>query len=401
MTTHPDLASYAVTEQNSRGRLHPVQLAKDRNAFQRDYTRLVHSRSCRRLQGKTQVFPAEQGTLYDAYRTRLTHSLEVEQIARSGARHLGLNQDLCGALAIGHDIGHAPFGHTGQDVLNDLFKDIGGFEHNHHALRLVDILESPYPTHRGLNLMFETREGLLKHCTHARAQSLGAVAERHITGQSPPLEVQLVDASDQIAYLHGDLEDAVDKGLFTPEFLMDEMPGFALFWADVQKAFPGTRLPTTKDLNDPSTAQPARAALGEVWRRMLSDAIDNMVLTSRSNIELEQIETLGDVRAARPLIALSEDKAKLHRDLRRFSRTWIYESPQVREHRDIERKALRDLHDSVMANPSVWGMTGPTPPREELRDWMAGLTDRAVMSWYWACQATAKADPAQILRTSP
>lgn len=377
------LAPYAVTEYNSRGRQHPVSLAKDRNAFQRDYTRILHSRSFRKLQGKTQVFPAEMGDVRDTYRTRMSHSFEVEQVTRSCARQLGLNQDLCAALAIAHDIGHAPFGHMGQDVLNELFKSSGGFEHNHHALRLVDVVESPYPNHSGLNLMFETREGLLKHCTRERAQKLGLVAQRHLNGTSPPLEVQLVDAADQVAYLHGDLEDAIDKNLFTPGFLMENMPGFSYFWAQVVEAYPGAKLPSAADLSDPVKSIQAKAILGEVWRRMLSDAIDDLIVTSRSNIELEQVGSLDDVRAARPLIALSEEKAKLHRDLRRFSREWIYNNPKVMPDREREREALTMLYHDVQSSPQKWGLK-PNYGVDDLRDFLAGLTDRSVMEWYWS-----------------
>ena len=381
MKTPQDLAPYAVSELNSRGRKFKVQLAKDRNSFQRDYTRILHSRSFRKLQGKTQVFPAELGDMNDTYRTRMSHSFEVEQVARSAARALLINQDLCAALAIGHDIGHPPFGHMGQDVLDDLFKNEGGFEHNHHALRLVDHLESPYPNHAGLNLMFETREGLLKHCRRDRALALGDVAERHVKGTSPPLEVQLVDVSDQIAYLYGDLEDALDKNLFTPAYLMDNMPGFKQFWAEVVLAFPGSKLPSASDMSDPVASTQARALVGEVWRRMLSSAIDDLIIQSRSNLELEQVSSLEDVRSCRPIIALSPEKTQLHREIRAFSRREIYNNPKVVAHREFEKEALTALHEHVRAHPSAGGFSSsPTPP--ELRDWLAGLTDRAVISWY-------------------
>ena len=387
MNTPQILAPYAVSEFNSRGRQHSIQLAKDRNSFQRDYTRLIHSSAFRKLQGKTQVFPAEQGDMMDRYRTRMSHSVEVEQISRAVARALGLNQDLAAAIAVGHDIGHAPFGHTGQDVLNDLFKDKEGFEHNHHALRLVDLLESPYPQHKGLNLMFETREGLLKHCTRPRALKLGAVAQRHINGTSPPLEVQVVDTCDQIAYLYGDLEDALDKNLFTPEFLMEEMPGFAFFWEETVKSMPDIRLPQASDLQNPAKRETARAIMGEIWRRMLSDAVDKLIIQSRSNIELEEVSCLDDVRHAHPLISFPEEKRELHRNLRNFSRKWIYDSPLVASHRQTEKQALLELYDSVVASPQKWGLSSK-PETDELRDFMAGLTDRAVMSWYYQCHYT-------------
>lgn len=377
------LASYAVSEFNSRGRQYSIQLAKDRNPFQRDYTRIVHCRAFRNLQGKTQVFPAEQGNLEDTYRTRLSHSIEVEQISRSIARALNLNQDLAASIAVGHDIGHAPFGHTGQDVLNDIFKDDGGFEHNHHALRIVDILESPYPQHQGLNLLFETREGLLKHCTRTRALTLGDVAKRHLQGTSPPLEVQLVDAADQIAYLYGDLEDAVDKNVFTPDFLMEELPGFSEFWKLAVEDMPDLKLPKASDFDHPEKKVIARATMGEVWRRMLSDAVDNIIICSRSNIELEGVSSLDDVRSSHPLIGFSEEKKNLHRNIRAFSRKWIYDNPQVLAHREAEKDALRSLHKFVTENPESVGLS-KNPSVSDLRDWMASRTDRTVMTWYYS-----------------
>lgn len=383
MSKNMDLAPYAVTEYNSRGRQHLVALAKDRNAFQRDYTRILHSRAFRKLQGKTQVFPAEMGDMYDTYRTRMSHSVEVEQIARSIARALKVNQDLCGALAIGHDIGHAPFGHLGQDILNDLFSDIGGFEHNHQALRIVTQLESPYPNQEGLNLMFETKEGLLKHCTRERALSLGAVAERHLTGTSPPLEVQIVDAADQIAYLHGDLEDAFDKGLFDGLDLMHDIPGFKCCWDEFAHDNPEYKFPTVSLLRSevPSDKIRAKALINEVWRRMLSSSVDSLIIQSRSNIELEQVETLSDVRGTSPLIRLPPDRAQLNRELRAFSRTHIYNNERVVHYLKGAEEAFRGLYHAAVACPQDVGLAVDTT-REQLRDWMAGLTDRAVVSWY-------------------
>lgn len=382
MNKNNDLAYYAVSEYNSRGRQHPVILAKDRNAFQRDYTRLVHSRSFRKLHGKTQVFPAEMGEMHDTYRTRMSHSIEVEQVARSIARALKVNEDLCGALAVGHDIGHAPFGHLGQDVLNDLFKDIGGFEHNYQALKIVDQLESPYPDYKGLNLMFETREGLLKHCNRDRATALGAVAERHLNGSSPPLEVQIVDAADQIAYLHGDLEDAFDKGLFD-NIDLNEIPGFSDAWEEILKESPHLSFPSKQSLvsNDHHTRQSTSAIVGEVWRKMLSNSVNNLIIHSRSNIELCGIETLSDVRLSSPLITLPPPCAELNRAIRAFSRKNIYNHPRVTHYLKTAEEAFRMLYEKAMEHPESFNLVSQCS-REEMRDWMAGLTDRAVLSWY-------------------
>lgn len=382
MNKNNDLAYYAVSEYNSRGRQHPVVLAKDRNAFQRDYTRLVHSRSFRKLHGKTQVFPAEMGEMHDTYRTRMSHSIEVEQLSRSTARALKVNEDLCGALAIGHDIGHAPFGHLGQDILNDLFKDIGGFEHNYQALKIVDQLESPYADYKGLNLMFETREGLLKHCNRDRAMALGAVAERHLNGSSPPLEVQIVDAADQIAYLHGDLEDAFDKGLFD-NIDLNEIPGFSDAWEEILKESPHLSFPSKQSLvsNDPHVRQLTSAIVGEVWRKMLSNSVNNLIIHSRSNIELCGIETLSDVRLSSPLITLPPSYAELNRAIRAFSRKNIYNHPRVTHYLKTAEEAFRMLYEKAMEHPESFNLASKCS-REEMRDWMAGLTDRAVLSWY-------------------
>ena len=376
------LAPYAVSGFNSRGRQHPIALAKDRDEFQRDYTRILHSRAFRRLQGKTQVFPAEQGDWSLSYRTRMSHSFEVEQISRSVARALAVNQDLCAALAIGHDIGHAAFGHTGQDVLDELFKDIGGFEHNHQALRLVDELESPYPDRRGLNLMFETREGLLKHCTAPRARRLGTVAARHLTGASPPLEVQIVDSSDRLAYLYGDLEDAFDQGIVSPELLLEEMPGFRATWDTVAKDFQA-RLPTAAELSDPARVEGARALVSEVWRRMLSDAIQDLVFSSRAALEREDVSSLDEVRATSPLVGLSAECNALHRELRWFSRRWIYENAKVLEGRARQRQALAAVVDDMAQHPAAWHLA-PNPSRQSVLDAAALLTDRAVLGWFHA-----------------
>lgn len=382
MNKNNDLASYAVSEYNSRGRQYPVVLAKDRNAFQRDYTRLVHSRSFRKLHGKTQVFPAEMGEMHDTYRTRMSHSIEVEQVARSIARALRVNEDLCGALAVGHDIGHAPFGHLGQDVLNDLFKDIGGFEHNYQALKIVDQLESPYPDYKGLNLMFETREGLLKHCNRQRAIALGTVAERHLNASSPPLEVQIVDAADQIAYLHGDLEDAFDKGLFDGIDLND-IPGFKNCWEEISKENPHLSFPSNQALlsQDPHIRQQMTAIIGEVWRKMLSNSVNSLIIHSRSNIELCGIETLSDVRLSSPLITLPPAGAELNRAIRSYSRKNIYNHPRVTHYLKTAEEAFRTLYEKAMENPEHFSLSAQCS-REEMRDWMAGLTDRAVLSWY-------------------
>ena len=205
------LAPYASDPERSRGRRHPQPPAPTRSEFQRDRDRIVHSTAFRRLVYKTQVFLNHEG---DLFRTRLTHSLEVAQLARSLARALRLNEDLTEAVALAHDLGHTPFGHAGQDALNDCMATHGGFEHNLQSLRVVDQLEHRYPDHDGLNLTFETREGILKHCSPANARLLdsaepGGVARRFIDGTQPRLEAQLANLADEIAYNAHDIDDGV------------------------------------------------------------------------------------------------------------------------------------------------------------------------------------------------
>lgn len=377
----PPLQPYAVNSYNSKGRAQPIELARDRNEFQRDYTRVLHSRAFRRLQGKTQVFPARLAGFGESFRTRMSHSFEVEQISRSVARFLGLNQDLAAVVAIGHDIGHPPFGHMGQDILNEKFADVGGFEHNHQALRLVDEVESPYPGKVGLNLMFETREGLLKHCSPELAKTLGPVARRHLDGTQACLEVQVVDSCDQLAYLYGDLEDALDHGLLTPEQLLEEMPGFRQCWETVAKTY-SARLPTAQMLNDPRTAEGSRALISEVWRRMLSHSIEDLSINSRAILEREAVHSLADVRSHHsPMIRLSDERISLHRSIRDFSRKNIYHHPTISEGRSQQVRALEAFIDAVRADPTAWRLPSDCSARI-MCDMIAMQTDTVVLDWY-------------------
>jgi dGTPase len=368
------LAPYAVNEENSRGRIYPVYRAHDRNAFERDYTRILHSSAFRRLQGKTQVFSAILG---DKFRTRLTHSLEVEQTARSIARRLDLNTDLAGVLAIAHDIGHAPFGHTGQDVLNELMHEDGGFEHNMQALRLVDELESPYPEHNGLNLMFETREGLLKHCTKERARKLGAVAERHLNGSSPTLEAQVVDWADAIAYTHADLEDAISMRILTVEQLLNA-PGYKTAWDVIQKRNSLKSHPSEADLNNPLTSEKSKSYIKSAIRMMMSTTLDDLVTYSRAVIEREEITSLDDVRKSSPLIQFSPEMNKTHFALKKFSRDYIYSHPKLEEMRVIHRKVLKDLFNIYKKVPSEMNSTikNGVSLKRSVVDYISGMTDR-------------------------
>lgn len=372
------LARYAVTEKNSRGRLFPVVQTDDRNEFQRDYTRVLHSQAFRRLQQKTQVFSANLG---DLFRTRITHSLEVDQVARSIARPLGLNGDLCGVLAIAHDIGHAPFGHMGQDMLNTLMRDYGGFEHNLQALRLVDKLESPYPDHLGLNLMFETREGLLKHCSKKNALGLGEVAARHLDGRSASLEAQVVDWADAIAYVHADLEDAFLMGVLSPEQLQ-EAPGYLEAWERVKGTVPLDHCPGSEDTSSPET-EPRRVAgavVRSVLRNMMSVAIKDVIRTSLTRLRAADPASPEEARRHTGLIGFSAPALRQHRALKKFSSEHIYAHEDILSVRRAERKILLGLFKAFEGDPSLL----PHVPHWEdkpafyrhLADQLSGMTDR-------------------------
>jgi dGTPase len=241
----------------------------------------------------------------------------------------------------------------------------------------VDALENPYPEHPGLNLMFETREGLLKHCSLERAKALGPVAARHLTGESPPLEVQAVDVADQIAYLFGDLEDAVDRFVLTPDQLLAQY-WFRDAWEKIQ---PGISAPTAADLIDPIRSPMARARLGSVWRSLLADSVNDVIASSRARLELLGVHSLADVRRHDTLVDLSAERRQIHKDIRSFSRAQIYSNAALLTYRSFSVEALGALHENVAANPTHWGFS-PAPRPEKVRDWLASLTDRTVLRWY-------------------
>lgn len=374
----PMTAPYAITAHNSRGRQHAVVESRDRNEFRRDYTRVLHSQAFRRLQQKTQVFSANLG---DLFRTRMTHSLEVDQISQSIARALDLNEDLCGVLAIGHDIGHAPFGHMGQDLLNDLMKDYGGFEHNLQALRLVDEIESPYPEHKGLNLMFETREGLLKHCTRERALELGEVAARHLDGSSPFLEAQVVDYADAIAYVHADLEDAFTMGVLALDKLY-EAPGFLEAYERIAGRLPLGRLPTQNDISHggAESRRVAKAVVLSVIRDMMTHSIADLVHHSRLRLDLHNPQTPKEARVLPPLVGFGAEHQRVHRQLKAFSRENIYTHESIASVRRTEEKILRGLFAAFATNPSLLpsrpDFEGEADTFRRIADHISGMTDR-------------------------
>lgn len=379
------LAKYAVSDKNSKGRQFETEPTNDRNEFERDYTRVLHSEGFRRLQKKTQVFPNHEG---DFFRTRLTHSLEVEQLSRTVANKLMLNEAFAAVLAIGHDLGHPPFGHLGQDTLDELMKDHGGFEHNLQAVRLVDLIESPYYEHKGLNLMFETREGLLKHCSKENALKLGDIGRRHLVGEFPPMEVQVVDWCDALAYVHADLEDAFKMGLLSPSKIF-EAPGFKEAWERVSQKHPKIVKPSDADYysNDKNKLDLLDRAVQTVIREMLSFALTDLISNSMNNIVQYKPQSVEDVRKCKiELIGFSYESLRLHKGLKAYSRKEIYEHPQVLGYRENQAQIITDLFNAYAENPSQIKGKNLDKNSEsffrDITDYISGMTDPFAMSEY-------------------
>src|SRR5574340_745875 len=301
---------YAAGPHNSRGRRHREETPHGRSEFQRDRDRIIHSTAFRRLEYKTQVFVNHEG---DLFRTRLTHSLEVAQIGRTIARNLHLNEDLVEAVALAHDLGHTPFGHAGQDALNACMREHGGFEHNLQSLRVVDLLEERYAEFDGLNLSFEAREGILKHCSLVNAEKLGAVGERFLNRRQPSLEAQVANLADEIAYNNHDVDDGLRSGLITLEQL-SEVQIFARHLAEVRAKYPVLR---------------GRRVVTETVRRIINTLILDLVNTTRLNIGNSGVATLAEVRAAPPLAAFSPALLDEHRELKRFLLRHLYRHYKV------------------------------------------------------------------------
>ena len=360
------LAPYASDPAHSRGRRHPEPGAPTRNDFQRDRDRIVHSTAFRRLVYKTQVFLNHEG---DLFRTRLTHSLEVAQLGRSIARSLGLHEDLVEAVALAHDLGHTPFGHAGQDALNQCMAQEGGFEHNLQSLRVVDGLEHRYPDFDGLNLCFETREGILKHCSRANALRLSAqepdgVAQRFLAGTQPSLEAQLCNLADSIAYNAHDIDDGVRSGLLTIEQL-HEAPLFSTYLAQVAQEHPGI-------------GQRQRRWLFEAIRRMLSDQVYDVVQASSQAIAEAGVASANQARQAGPLLRFTEAMHAQSTGLKRFLFQHLYRHPQVQHMTDLARQVVVELYAAYEADPGqMRAEFSQRPDRARaIADYIAGMTDR-------------------------
>ena len=366
---HP-LASYAAIDEQSRGRRHSEPPPRFRSEFQRDRDRIIHSNAFRRLVYKTQVFVNHEG---DLYRTRITHSLEVAQIGRTVARALRINETLTEAICLAHDLGHTPFGHAGQDALNECMREYGGFEHNLQSLRVVDELEERYAEFPGLNLTYECREGILKHCSAQNARKLGDVARRFLEKKQPGLEAQLANLADAIAYNNHDVDDGVRAGLIAIDELRD-VRIFSRFHASVVEKYPGVS---------------GRRQLYETIRRMVDYLVSDLIVQSARNIEVAEVESIDAVRdRQQPLIALSETALAEHQELKRFLRTKLYNHPKVSEVMDEARGTLKGLFEAYLRDPTLLppehqavvlraDAAGGAPARARVvADYVAGMTDR-------------------------
>lgn len=356
------LASYAVQENASLGRVHPEPVEptqSGRSPFQRDRDRIIHSTAFRRLEYKTQVFLNHEG---DHFRNRLTHSLEVAQIGRAVARRLNLNEDLVEAISLAHDLGHTPFGHAGQDALNDCMKPYGGFEHNLQSLWVVDFLEERYALWDGLNLSFETREGILKHCSQKNAQALGLLGQRFIQGTQPSLEAQLANLADEIAYNNHDIDDGIRSGLLT----IEQMSEVSL-WRDqkdiVDKTFPG--------LN-------GRRLVYEVVRHIIHILVDDLVKETQRRIQLSNPLSVEDVRNAKPLVAFSENMREQATEMKRFLFKNLYRHPQVSAMTKNAGEMIGSLFQHYEKHPTdlPFDFRPDDETYRRISHYIAGMTDR-------------------------
>ena len=370
------LAPYAARDETSRGRLHAEPPPAYRSEFQRDRDRIIHATAFRRLEYKTQVFVNHEG---DLYRTRLTHSMEVAQIARSVARAMALNEDLTEAIALAHDLGHTPFGHAGQDALDTCMAEFGGFEHNYQSLRVVDRLEEKYAAFSGLNLTFECREGILKHCSRDRARRLGELGRRFLEGTQPGLEAQLANLADEIAYNSHDVDDGLRSGLLE----IAELESVALFRDQlraVREAWPRLR---------------GRRVIHEVVRRMINAQGVDLIETSRAALEEARPADIEAVRRTdRPLMRFSAQMRTRNHELKQFLRQRLYRHYRVVRMSAKAERMVRALFEAFMERPALLppdtaaraaaqeAEHGEAGRARAVADYIAGMTDRYAITEY-------------------
>jgi dGTPase len=370
------LASYAQHDAASRGRRFPEPPPRHRTEYQRDRDRIVHSTAFRRLVYKTQVFVNHEG---DLYRTRLTHSLEVAQIARSVARALALNEPLAEAICLAHDLGHTPFGHAGQDALHECMREFGGFEHNLQSLRVVDELEERYAEFPGLNLTFETREGILKHCSAANARRLGELGQRFLERRQPSLEAQVSNLADEIAYNNHDVDDGIRAGLIS----IEELRGLAIFrrqYDIVIGRYPGLGV---------------RRLVHEVVRRMIDYLVNDLIDASSAAIAAAAPSSVEDVRGrAEPLLRFGTEVGAEHLELKRYLRQHLYRHYKVLRMTTKARRVVRELFETMLGDVDLMptehqeaarrmeAADGPPGRARAVADYIAGMTDRFAILEY-------------------
>jgi dGTPase len=355
------LAQYASTTQSSKGRKFIEDAPQGRSEFQRDRDRIIHSSAFRRLEYKTQVFVNHEG---DLFRTRLTHSIEVAQIGRSIARRLMLNEDLVEAISLAHDLGHTPFGHAGQEALNACMKEYGGFEHNLQSLRVVDVLEERYANFDGLNLCFETREGILKHCSSERATVLGDLGSRFLNNKRPTLEAQIANLADEIAYNNHDVDDGLRSGLIT----LDQLTSVRLFsmhLSEVRESYP--------DLVE-------RRVIHETIRRMINTLVNDLIRQTEFNISKQNLQDINDVRNAPALVAFSDAVLELNRELKKFLHNHLYRHYRVMRMSAKAHRIITELFEAFMGDrrllPPQFLHAAELDHARSVADYIAGMTDR-------------------------
>ncbi len=369
------LACYASSAERSRGRRHPEPPPRRRGPFQRDRDRIVHSAAFRRLEYKTQVFVNHEG---DLFRTRLTHTIEVAQVARSIARALRLNEDLAEAIALAHDLGHPPFGHAGQEALHGCMREYGGFEHNLQSLRVVDELEERYAEFRGLNLSFETREGILKQCPAATAAELGELGQRFLDGTQPSLEAQLVNLADEIAYVCHDLDDGLRARMIEIEQAA-AVAQFGDIHAEVCRRYPKL---------------PARRQVHEVIRRLVGHLIGAVIEASEAELARLQPRDADAVRAQpAPLVGYGEARAAVAA-LKRFLMGSVYRHFRVQRMSAKAAQVIERLFAALLEDPGLLppaeqerlrhleALTGDSGRARAVADYIAGMTDRYALLEY-------------------
>jgi dGTPase len=370
------LAVYAADDTRSRGRRYPEPPPQYRGEFQRDRDRIIHSSAFRRLAYKTQVFVNHEG---DLFRTRVTHSIEVAQIGRSIARALALNETLAEAICLAHDLGHTPFGHAGQDALNECMRDYGGFEHNLQSLRTVDELEERYALFPGLNLTFECREGILKHCAVSKARELGELGERFLRRQQPGLEAQLANIADEIAYNNHDVDDGIRAGLITLEEAA-QLPLVQRQFDEVMRLYP--------DLS-------GRRRVNETIRRMINEVVIDVIESSQARIQAAQPQDIDAVRSrTEPLIGMSDGMRAQHVELKQFLREQVYRHQRVLRMTTKAKRVVSALFtafmDEIKLMPAEHRDTAQRAEQRDgvsgrariVADYIAGMTDRYAILEY-------------------